>query len=664
MGGTESSNQIDIPKYFIEEPNSNPHESSILWNVQHPYTYLKSPDSQITTMIEYYETLFSKHAYREMLGTRQGQEYIWKTYKQVYELALDFGSGIEYLDLCPEEFHDGFSVKFISIYSINREEWNIADIGCTLYKISNVPLYETLPNDHIDYIFMQTNLKTAILSINKLEKILKLRQENKNLGLKNIISIEDPTENQRLECLNLGLNLYSYNEILIIGSENRKNIGKCQPDDLYSISYSSGTTGNPKGIAITHGNMLASLAGASESLKQTSEDIHISYLPAAHVYEKVMSNIFYYCGGKIGFYSGDPQKLREDICVLRPTFLACVPRILNRFCELFRNSVSDEPENRRKVIQMMIDEKIKRLRKYGDPTHKVYDFLYFNKFKRYFGGRIRLGMSGAAPMNGQTLDFIKIFFGCNFLEAYGQTEVAGASTFSYRNDFRSGHIGGPIGCISIKLIDIPEMSYLASQNPPSGEICMKGPSAFPKYFKNPEITAEVYDSDGWLHTGDVAIIREGCLVIIDRKKSFLKLSQGEFVSPERVENIYMQCGFISFVFVYGDSFQNHLVGIVVPDKQQVEKEAKKLGLDKNWEELCRDNQICKFVIEKMLEIGGKLGLNHIEQVKRIYLHPVMITPDSGLLTPTFKMKRRELKDYFAKEIKELYEHEHQHRHTL
>ncbi|OMJ90727.1 hypothetical protein SteCoe_6804 [Stentor coeruleus] len=665
MGSSESLSQIEYPSYFVKLETNRPAESPVLLNVSHQSELLRSPSPEIWTMVDWYDKVLAKFSQRPMLGTRKGNIYSWKTYNEVYELALNFGSGIENLGLCPEENHDGFSVKFISIYSINREEWNIADIGCTLYRISNVPLYDSLVKDHIDYIFSQTNLKTVVLSSNKLSRILELRREGKGQSLQTIISIEDPNDEQRAECQNLNIKLYSFNEIIAIGKENRKDIIRAQPKDLYSLSYSSGTTGSPKGVIITHENMVANLAGVIEILQITCDDVHLSYLPAAHIYEKVLSNVFYYCGGAIGFYSGDPQKLREDMYFLKPTVLACVPRILNRFSEVFRASVSSEPEKKRKVIQKMIDEKLERLRKYGDPTHKLYDFLYFNKFKKLFGGKIRLGTTAAAPMNGQTLDLIKIFFCCNFIEAYGQTEVAGATTFTTQKDMRSGQIGGPIGCMKVKLVDIPDMLYSSSNNPPSGEICVKGLSVQPKYFKNPEATAEVFDEEGWMHTGDVAILRDdGCLSIIDRKKSFLKLSQGEFVSPERVENIYMQCGCISFVFAYGDTFQNHLVSVVVPDRVFVEKEAQKHGIEKSWEDLCNDPLIKKLVLEKMSETGKKLGLSSVEQIRKIYLHPVMITPDSGLLTPTFKMKRKELREYFVNEIKQMYNEHHHHTHTL
>ncbi|OMJ95437.1 hypothetical protein SteCoe_1203 [Stentor coeruleus] len=665
MGCSESSSQIEYSSYFTKLDTNKPGESSVLLNISHQSELLRSPSPEIWTMVDWYKNVFAKFTERPMLGTRKGNVYTWKTFKEIHELALNFGSGIEHLGLCPEENQDGFDVKFISLYSINREEWNIADIGCTLYKISNVPLYDSLGKDHIDFIFSQTNLKTAVLSNNKLSRILELKKEGKCQSLQTIISMEDPNNNQRAECQELGVKLYGFNDIISIGSENRKEIIQAQPKDLYSLSYSSGTTGNPKGIIITHENMVANLAGLIEIFQITCNDIHLSYLPAAHIYEKVFSNVFYYCGGAIGFYSGDPQKLREDMVVLKPTVLACVPRILNRFSEIFRASVTNEPEEKRKVIQKMIDEKLERLRKYGDPTHKLYDFLYFNKFKKLFGGKIRFGTTAAAPMNGQTLDLIKIFFCCNFIEGYGQTEVAGATTFTIQNDMRSGQIGGPIGCIKMKLVDIPNMSYTISNNPPSGEICVKGLSVLPKYFKNQEATDEVFDEEGWMHTGDVAILRDdGCLAIIDRKKSFLKLSQGEFVSPERVENVYMQCGCVSFVFAYGDTFQNHLVSVVVPDRAFVEKEAQKHGIEKSWEDLCKDPQIKKIVLEKMSETGNKLGLSSAEKIRKTHLHPVMITPDSGLLTPTYKMKRKELKEYFANEIKQMYDDHHHHPHNL
>ena len=310
----------------------------------------------------------------------------------------------------------------------------------------------------------------------------------------------------------------------------------------------------------------------------------------------------------------------------------------------------------------MIREKLDNMKEKSTLKHPLYDLLYFRKFNKLFGGRIRLGMSGAAPMNGQVLDRLKVTIGVNFINAYGQTEIAGAAACNLPEDFEAGHVGGPGTCLEIKLVDIPEMGYSKDnvdengEPAPSGEICFRGASVLPKYFKNPVATEESFDSLGWLHTGDVGLLRKnGTIAVIDRKKSLLKLSQGEYVSPEKIENVYMQSKYVSFNFVYGNPLQSYLVGIISPDKMFVEPEAKRLGIE-DWASACEDDRIKSLILDDIHQTGQRLGLNSIEQVKRIHLVPHPITPDMGLLTPTFKMKRKELREFFGNILESLYLH--------
>ena len=468
----------------------------------------------------------------------------------------------------------------------------------------------------------------------------------------------------RHNCESLGFKIYDFSEILEIGRLNPRPIPKSTtPDDLYSLSYTSGTTGFPKGVIITHKMMVSQLVYLKTLLEPHKGDSYLSYLPAAHIYEKVMSNMFYIVGARLGFYSGDPLKLRDDICVLGPSYLVCVPRILNRFADLINSIIFKESEHKRVLIENMIKEKLENMREFGTVKHKLYDMLYFNRFKALFGGKVRLGVTAAAPMNKDVLDRLKVVLGVNFVNAYGQTEVAGAASCTSPDDFESGHVGGPGTCIEIKLVDIPEMGYTkdtvdSNNNPaPTGEICFRGVSVLPRYFKNPQATSESFDSQGWLHTGDVGkMLPDGRIAVIDRKKSLLKLSQGEYVSPEKIENVNMQSKYISFNFVYGNPLQSYLVAVVVPDKMFVEPEAKKLGIDGDWAEICKSHQIIDLIVDDIHVNGKRLGLNGIEMVKRVYLHPTPITPESGLLTPTFKMKRKELKEHFFDELEALYHH--------
>ena len=565
------------------------------------------------------------------------------------------------MQLCPEELHDGYSVKFITTYSKNREEWYVADIGSTLYGISTVPLYESLSIEHIEYIFAQTELKTIILTIDKLQKIIDLKAANKASKLANIITIEDYTETHKRACEEYGLCLYSYQEIIQCGKMNPKETIEPNENDLYTISYTSGTTGYPKGVMLTHRNVISSVGILTNKIRPTPDDIHISFLPGAHMYEKVIANIFILTGGSIGFYRGDSLTIRNDILLLKPTILFCVPRILNKFYDLINATIDAESENKKRIIHNAIREKLENLRKYGDPTHIIYDALLFKKMKALIGGRVRLLMSGAAPMAIDILDFLKVIFSSNIIDGYGLTEVSGACFCTTPDDYVSGQAGGIVESLAGKLVDVPEMNYringvnINGESWRCGEVCLKGVGLFPKYFKNPISTSEVLDSEGWFHTGDIARLRDnGSISVIDRKKSLFKLSQGEYISPERVENIYMQSKFTSFVFAYGDSLKDFLVAIIVPDKNVVESLAQKEGIEGNWEEICRDLKIRDIIMEDLHHVGKTLGLYGHEQAKRIYLHETMITPDTGLLTPTFKMKRYELKMHFQNIIDQLY----------
>ena len=318
-----------------------------------------------------------------------------------------------------------------------------------------------------------------------------------------------------------------------------------------------------------------------------------------------------------------------------------------------------------KLVKKFLQIKLLASRSSPTYTHSLFDLLIFNKIRQLLGGRIRIIATASAPIAPEVLQLLRVFFCCPIIEAYGQSECGGAATSVKLSDHSLGHIGGPVSTCGIKLVDIPEMNYFTSnlkgedkgeEFAPCGEICIKGPIVMPKYFKNPKLTSEVIDQEGWLHSGDVGkLLKNGAIQIIDRKKNIFKLSQGEYVAPEKLENIYIQSQYVALVFVYGDSFQDYTVGIIVPERGTVEDLAKKImGAVADWNEICQDERVKKVVLEDIRRIGAEGKLNGIEQVKKIYLHPEMLTPDTGLLTPTFKIKRFDMKNYFSGVISDLY----------
>ena len=224
----------------------------------------------------------------------------------------------------------------------------------------------------------------------------------------------------------------------------------------------------------------------------------------------------------------------------------------------------------------------------GSTKHGCYDKLIFSKAAALLGGNVRLMVTGSAPIDKAVLEFLKIAFCCPILEGYGLTESAAGSCITSEDDPMSGHVGGPTEYVKFRLKDLPEMDYRITDTPyPRGEVCMIGPSIFSGYYKRPDKTAECFDEEGWFQTGDVALVYpNGAVKIIDRSKNIFKLSQGEYIAPEKIENIFVLCPYVAQSFVYGNSLKNNVVAIVVPDKGAAIEWAKKNGGETNYETIC------------------------------------------------------------------------------
>lgn len=243
---------------------------------------------------------------------------------------------------------------------------------------------------------------------------------------------------------------------------------------------------------------------------------------------------------RCGFFGGDPLKLiKEDLPALKPTFFPSVPRVYNKIFGILNGKINEMTGFKHNMIKGMVNSKLQKYRATGQVTHCLYDRIVFKKFKAVIGGNVRFMITGSAPIASDVLDFLKVAFCCPIIEGYGMTETSAGSVTTTFGDPLSGHVGGPLANVKIRLRDIPEMGYLSTDKPPKGEICMWGPSIMKGYFKNPEKTEEAL-SNGWMASGDVGVINEnGSIKIIDRAKNIFKLSQGEYIAPEKLENIFV-----------------------------------------------------------------------------------------------------------------------------
>jgi long-chain acyl-CoA synthetase len=283
-------------------------------------------------------------------------------------------------------------------------------------------------------------------------------------------------------------------------------------------------------------------------------------------------------GGRIGYYSGDPLKILDDLQVLKPTIFPSVPRLFNRIYDRIIAGVKEQSASKQWLFNKAVSSKTYYHARDASYNHKFYDTVVFAKMRNLLGGNVTLMCTGSAPINGDVLNYLKVVFGCPIIEGYGATESSAPISATWKNDPLAGHVGGVLPCLKLRLKDIPEMEYFSTDETPRGEVCVWGANVFKGYFKNDEKTKEAIDEQGWLRTGDVGLIYpNGSLKIIDRAKNIFKLSQGEYIAPEKLENVYIQCPLIQQVYVYGCSLQSYLISIATAEPAQVKKWATEKG---------------------------------------------------------------------------------------
>jgi long-chain acyl-CoA synthetase len=419
---------------------------------------------------------------------------------------------------------------------------------------------------------------------------------------------------------------------------------------------------------LTHENLISAIAGVNDVFPFTADDRHLSYLPLAHIFERIVMAQIYMQGASIAFFRGDPLLLIEDIQACRPTVFAAAPRVLNKIYDKIQVGIAAAGGVKKKLFDAAIAAKTKNLVTTGQLSHSVYDRLIFNKIKKALGmDCLRSMVSGSAPLSNNVMNFYRVMLGIPVVEGYGQTENAACCTVSLPEDMAtSGHVGIPNAALEIVLEDVPEMGYRHTDSDHKGQPCqgrgeilVRGPTVFKGYYKQPEKTRETIDEEGWLHSGDIGLWTvDGNLQIIDRKKNIFKLSQGEYVAPEKIENVIIQSLLIGQAFVHGDSLQSALVAVVIPDEEPVRSLIEASGNSSlakaSLSEICQSDKLKAIIMAEIKKIGKANGLLGFEIPKAIHLSDQPFSVEDGLLTPTFKLKRQQARDKFEKEIERMY----------
>ena len=599
-------------------------------------------------------------------------KYTYFSFNEVYNMCLKFAKNLHEKkeELIYKDSYKQYDFNLIGIFAKNCTEWVVSDLGCQMDSITTATLYATLGQNAFKFICDQTKIKTVMVSPDLVKMLCDLKVKFNLEQLSNAILFDMTTNcdsKKELENLrNAGFNAYSFTDDFLKENDNVKesdlNISK--PDTIMTICYTSGTTGDPKGVMLSQRNLISVLETVIRDgdIPVDENGAHISFLPLAHIFERMVISGFIGVAGKVGFISGSVRTtLMDDIKIFGPTLLFTVPRVL----QTIRNKVFEGFNKlggwKKKLAYKAYQTKLDNFHKYGIMTHAIYDILVFKKIKEMFGNRIRTVLCASAPLRKELADDFKVFLGVPVVEGLGMTELSGSPFCSNFNDWNNFTAGGINGGAKMILKSVPDLGYSIDDvidgiNCPAGEMCIKGPVVFHGYYKNDEENEKSFDENGYFHTGDIGRLFPNYgngLRIVDRVKEIFKLSQGEYIIPAKLESVYSSSIYVQQIMIYGNSTMNNIIAIVVPDKKECAK-----ALDISIEDLVKDEENPKLIelfVKDFERLALEASFNGLEKAKYVLVFFEGFTIDNNCLTPTMKIVRKKVELTLKERIDKLYD---------
>ncbi|KAJ7541084.1 hypothetical protein O6H91_10G045400 [Diphasiastrum complanatum] len=640
----------------VEDPgNGRPSLGPVYRNILAKHGWVK-PNPGLDTCWGLFSHAVKQCPNNPMLGHREitdgkAGKYIWKTYQQVYDEVLHIGSAIRASGVEPN--------GRCGILGANCPEWMLTLQACNGQTIYCVPLYDTLGDNAVEFIIKQAEVSIAFVQETKLSVILKSLSNCSHI-LKTIVSFGGINDAQMQDAHSKGVKTYPWNEFVELGRRNPIQLTPPIAGDICTIMYTSGTSGEPKGVLLTNEALTTLVAGLDAQFNQVvdEESVYFSFLPLAHAFDRIVEEWFIHKGASIGYWQGNVKVLMDDVGELKPTFFAGVPRILDRIYSGIKQKQDNAGKLQKTLFDIAYKHKLSWMQKgyKQDEASPFFDMLVFSKVKQNLGGRLKVILAGAAPLAKHVEEFLSVTTCATVVQGYGLTETC-AGTFIAVPDRYSmqGTIGIPMPNVDVRLESIPEMNYNALSSTPRGELCIRGKTLFTGYHKREDLTKEAL-TDGWLHTGDVGEWQpDGALKIIDRKKNIFKLSQGEYVAVENLENIYGLSSYVNMIWVYGNSYESVLVAVVVPNKEAIHSWAQENGEEGDFAELCERAKLKEYILSELTATGKRSKLKGFEFIKAVHLEPKSFDIERDLLTPTFKKKRQQLFKYYKGHIDSLYQ---------
>lgn len=596
-----------------------------------------------TTVTQLFLATLRAHAERPALSVKQDGEWKARTY-------AEYGRDARRLACALLELGTAFGDR-VALLAENRPEWVIADEAILMAGAATVPVYPTLTGTQSAYILNDCGAKIVILSSEaQLAKLLEVRDQ-----LPQVTHLVVMNEvQQRAD----HVGVYQLRDLLDLGEscdakhgeELASRIQAQTADSLATIVYTSGTTGEPKGAMLTHGNLMSNLQHVVPILGMKASDSALSFLPLSHVLERIANFGLMSVGAHV-YFAESVEQVPNNLMEVRPTVLASVPRLFEKIKARVLDKVSQDPAFRQAIFRWALDVggEFVDARMNGAPVHlglalkqQAADGLVFSKIRERTGGRLRLCISGGAPLPADVGRFFALL-GIEIVEGYGLTETSPVIAVNRPGEVRFGTVGRALPDVEVKLAE-------------DGELLARGPNVMKGYWNQPEATAQAIDADGWFHTGDVAEIdADGRIRIVDRKKEIIVMSNGKNVAPQPIENALKASNLVEMAMCVGDR-RNFITALIVPNFEALKVFAAEHKLDGlPIEEQLRHPQVQ--ALYKREVDAACAPFARYEQVKKFALLPRAFDPATNELTPTLKVKRRVITENWASVIEAMYEAE-------
>lgn len=648
-----------------------------------PNELVERPGPGINTMVDLLDAARKRHGSRRLIATREIlhehkdqkvirkkvgdkeveetktwtfyelSDYTYTTLNEFCDLVGKFASGLGALGL-------NNSTRF-NIFASTAINWQIAAQSCFRQGLTFCTAYDTLGPSGLQVSLEEPEVVGMFTNAAQLHVVDSVVE---NTPLLRVVIYDGEADPKVLESLRAKLStrpnahLLTFDEVLKLGAQHNNSAPvQVNPEDIACIMYTSGSTGAPKGVILTHANLVATVAAVDMLISPYlgNDESLLAYLPLAHILEFVVECFALYRGIALGYgrvktlTATSVRNSKSDLMAFRPTLMVGVPAVW----ELIRKGILAKVNSAGSVKQKMFSMGMWSKKNKVPGLAQFSDAVIFKAVKEQTGGRLHFALSGGAPIAKETHEFLRNAL-VNILQGYGMTESSAMCAVLTPEFFKYSCVGVPMPSVEIKLRDVPDANYLSTNNPPQGEVMLRGPSITQGYFKRPDVTAEALTEDGWLCTGDVGQWNaDGTLSLIDRKKNLVKLSGGEYIALERLESTYKSCNVVTNVCVHASSEAKQPMAVVFPREDTLRSALSQNGLgnlkDQELEDLCKNKDVVQLVLKELNQVGKGAGFVPMEQ-----LQSVVLVPEELPLTAAQKVQRKEVESKYGDEIKKVY----------